>query len=97
MIAQEANAAPDEARQHRQRELLSALKTANAALADSSWALAELEQQIDQLASDTRAAHEPAAERRIADLRRWRTELEDRVLRHMLRADALAAELAELA
>lgn len=96
MTALEPNGPAEEVRLHRQRELLSALKTANAALADSSWALAELEQQINLLAGDERAAHEPAAGRRIADLRRWRTELEDRVLRHMLRADALAAELAAL-
>jgi multidrug resistance efflux pump len=91
----EANPDANQERQRRQRELLAELKTANAALADSSWALAELEQQIEQLAAAENSAAPPVA-RRIADLRRWRVALEERTLRHMLRADAISAELAAL-
>jgi len=82
--------------QKQQRDLLGALKTVNAELADLSWTLAELEQQIAALAADQHAQHEAAAARRIGDLQRWRSAIEERVLRHMFRADALAAELAAL-
>jgi hypothetical protein len=34
--------------------------------------------------------------RRIGDLRRWRSTLEDRVLRHMFRVDQLEGEIQRL-
>ncbi|GAB4437929.1 MAG: hypothetical protein OHK0015_31050 [Chloroflexi bacterium OHK40] len=79
-----------------QRERLAELKTVNAELADLSWTLAELEQQIATLEAEDVAHGDGRAERRIADLRRWRGMLEERVLRHMYRADHLSAEIARL-
>lgn len=76
------------------RELLGTLKTVNAALADLEWSLAELEQQIVGLEAELGRAHDPAIERRLRDLRRWRGALEERTLRHMFRAEELSAALA---
>ena len=76
-----------------QRSLLGALKTVNAERADLEWTLAELEQQIAALRAD---AGDHAVARRLNDLRRWRSTLEDRVLRHMFRAEELEAEIGRL-
>ena len=73
-----------------QRALLGALKTVNAERADLEWTLAELEQQIAAL---SREEGDHAVARRVNDLRRWRSTLEDRVLRHMFRAEELEAEI----
>ena len=76
-----------------QRALLGALKTLNAERADLEWTLAELEQQIAALHSE---GEDHTVARRISDLRRWRSTLEDRVLRHMYRAEELEAEIGRL-
>jgi predicted nucleic acid-binding Zn-ribbon protein len=76
-----------------QRALLGALKTVNAERADLEWTLAELEQQLAALHSE---GDDPTVARRINDLRRWRSTLEDRVLRHMYRAEELEAEIGRL-
>lgn len=84
----------DEERLRRQqRALLGALKTVNAERADLEWTLAELEQQITALQGE---GGEPAVARRLNDLLRWRSTLEDRVLRHMFRAEELEAEIGRL-
>lgn len=80
-------------RSRRRRELLGALKTTNAAVADLEWALAELEQQIAALEAELAASGEGAVERRLRDLRRWRGALEERALRQMYRAEELSAAL----
>jgi hypothetical protein len=76
-----------------QRALLGALKTVNAERADLEWTLAELEQQIAALRAE---ASDHTVARRLNDLRRWRSSLEDRVLRHMFRAEELEAEIRRL-
>lgn len=79
----------------RYRELLGEYKTVNAELADCSWTLAELEQQLAAL----EAAAAPGDQRvagRLHALRRWRGALEEQVLTYMYRAEALADELARL-
>ena len=87
--------APDQERHNKQqRELIGALKTINAELADLEWTLAELEQQIAALAATLEGAYELAVERRLRDLRRWREVLEERVLKQMYRAEELNAALA---
>jgi chromosome segregation ATPase len=79
-----------------QRSLLGALKTANAERADLEWTLAELEQQIATLAAEQASLRDSTVQRRLADLRRWRGTLEERVLQHMFRAEELEAELVQL-
>ncbi|NJM07152.1 hypothetical protein HC891_14660 [Candidatus Gracilibacteria bacterium] len=78
------------------REQLSQYKSANAVLHDLAWTLAELEQQITALISDAseREQTDETHTRRLSDLQRWKTALEDSVLRQMLRADELAAQVA---
>jgi predicted nucleic acid-binding Zn-ribbon protein len=80
----------------RYRDQLGQYKSANAELADISWTLAELEQQIATLEAEEQAAPTAPLTRRISDLRRWRSSLEEHVLRHMYRAEAIAAEVALL-
>ncbi len=89
---------PEEGQRLRQqhRALLGALKTANAELADLAWTLSELEQQITALVAEQSTRQDSAVSRRIGDLRRWRSTLEDRVLRHMLRVDELEGEIRRL-
>lgn len=78
------------------RAVLGEYKTVNDRLAELSWNLAELEQQIAALSHPDGAALPSAAQRRLSDLRRWRDLLEERTLGQMYRADALAAELSAL-
>ncbi|NNJ13563.1 hypothetical protein EKD04_024875 [Chloroflexales bacterium ZM16-3] len=78
------------------REQLSQYKSANAELADISWTLSELEQQIGTLEGELAAHDDKHLARRIRDLRRWRSSLEDSVLRRMYRAEALSAEVDQL-
>ncbi len=85
--------ADQERLRQQERALLSALKTINAERADLEWTLAELEQQIEALRAEE-SDHTVA--RRLNDLRRWRSTLEDRVLRHMYRAEELEAEIRRL-
>mgnify|MGYP005866082247 CR=1 FL=1 len=77
------------------RDLLGEYKTVNAELADHSWTLAELEQQIAALEAAATPGDQRAAER-LRALRRWRGTLEEQVLAHMYRVEAIAAELARL-
>lgn len=78
------------------REQLSAYKSVNAELSDLSWTLADLEQQIAGLAADLAAEPNPGLERRLSDLRRWKETMEESVIRHMYRAEELAASIADL-
>lgn len=94
MSSWDPGGAEQERRNKQQRELLGALKTVNAELADLEWTLAELEQQIGALAAELTGAYDSAVERRLRDLRRWRGVLEERVLRQMYRAEELNAALA---
>ncbi|NWF81715.1 MAG: hypothetical protein HXY37_16985 [Chloroflexi bacterium] len=77
------------------RDLLGEYKTVNAELADRSWTLAELEQQIAALEAAAAPGDRRAAGR-LRALRHWRGTLEEQVLAHMYRAEAIAAELARL-
>lgn len=86
--------AEDELMLDRRRKLLSTYKTINGELADLTWTLAELEQQIAALTAE--APPIPELSTRLDDLRRWQGLLEERILRHMYRADELMAELAHL-
>ncbi len=76
------------------RDQLSQYKSANASLADIAWTLSELEQQIGTL--ETNQEPDPQLARRISDLRRWRSTLEETVLRHMYRTEELMATVAQL-
>lgn len=76
------------------RELRGTLKTVNAALADLEWNLAELESQIAGLEAELARAPDAAVERRLRDLRRWRSSLEERTLRQMYRAEELNEAIA---
>ncbi|WP_129628116.1 hypothetical protein [Candidatus Oscillochloris fontis] len=78
------------------QEQLSRYKSANAELADVSWTLAELEQQIANLAEDYERSNDERIAHRLRDLRRWRDVLEETVLRNMYRTDAISAEVAQL-
>lgn len=78
------------------REQLSEYKTVNAELADLAWTLAELEQQIAGLRDEIAVQSGEQPEARLRDLQRWHEGLEERVLRQMFRAEALAQEVAEL-
>jgi hypothetical protein len=86
--------AEDELLHEQRRKLLSTYKTINGELADLTWTLAELEQQIAALTAE--ASPTPELSTRLDDLRRWQGLLEERILRHMYRADELMAELAHL-
>ncbi len=77
-------------------EQLSRYKSANAELADVAWTLAELEQQIANLEEDFERTHDERIAHRLRDLRRWRGVLEETVLRHMYRAEAISAEVDKL-
>jgi len=91
----EANESAAQAHQ-RYHEALAEYKSVNGELSDLSWTLAELEQQIASLVAEHIARPEPSLERRLRDLRRWKESLEETVLRHMYRAEELAAALAEM-
>jgi chromosome segregation ATPase len=78
------------------REQLGRYKSANAELADVSWTLSDLEQQIGALESDLAQHNDERLARRIRDLRRWRESLEETVLQHMYRTEDLCAEIAQL-
>jgi hypothetical protein len=86
--------AEDECQAERRRELLSTYKTINGELADLTWTLAELEQQIATMAAEV--SPPPEISMRLQDLRRWQGLLEERILGYMYRADELMAELARL-
>jgi uncharacterized protein YdcH (DUF465 family) len=77
------------------REQLSQYKSVNAVLHDLAWTLSELEQQIAALLGDVDTTDENETQR-LSDLRRWKSALEDSVLRQMLRADELAAQVASV-
>ncbi|MBX0331397.1 hypothetical protein K2Z83_27475 [Oscillochloris sp. ZM17-4] len=78
------------------REQISQYKSANAELADVAWTLSELEQQISALEAELAEHEDKHLARRIRDLRRWRSSLEDSVLRQMYRAEEIAGEVAQL-
>lgn len=78
------------------RAQLSRYKSANAELADVSWTLSELEQQIATLEDELSQHHDAQLARRISDLRRWRDTLEETVIRHMYRAEEISAEVDQL-
>jgi uncharacterized protein YdcH (DUF465 family) len=79
------------------REQLSQYKSANAVLHDLAWTLSELEQQIATMQDESADAPPDKAQvQRLSDLRRWKAMLEDTVLRQMLRADELAAQVARV-
>jgi predicted nucleic acid-binding Zn-ribbon protein len=80
----------------RRRELLGTYKTVNAELADLTWTLAELEQQIATLTDEAAVSPSPSASRRLDDLQRWQDTLEERILRLMYRADELMAAIERL-
>lgn len=88
--------AVQDAQPHERRELLGTYKTVNAELADLTWTLAELEQQIATLADETAASPSPGATQRLDDLQRWQDTLEERILRLMYRADELMAAIERL-
>lgn len=92
----EATTASERERVHKRfREQLAEYKSVNAELSDLSWTLAELEQQLAGLAQAP-DAQDSKVERRLGDLRRWKESLEENVLRHMYRAEELAASIAEM-
>lgn len=91
----EARSAREELQQQ-YRDQLSQYKSANAELADISWTLSELEQQIGALEADLSGGSNEQLDRRIRDLRRWRSALEENVLRHMYRAEELLSAVAQL-
>jgi chromosome segregation ATPase len=91
----EARSAREELRQQ-YRDQLSRYKSANAELADISWTLSELEQQLSALEADLSHEASESLERRIRDLRRWRGALEENVLRHMYRTEELLSTVAQL-
>jgi peptidoglycan hydrolase CwlO-like protein len=77
------------------RERLSHYKTLNESVHNLHWDLQELEEQIATLHAEAQSdvAKAPRIAQRIADLRRWKDVLEERLLRQMIAADELAAEL----
>jgi septal ring factor EnvC (AmiA/AmiB activator) len=78
------------------QEQLSRYKSANADLADTSWTLSELEQQISTLEAELAQSGDERIAHRLRDLRRWRDSLEETVLRYMYRTDEISAEIAQL-
>lgn len=95
--AGEPAAGDERAQAHRRyRDLLAEYKSVNAELSDLSWTLAELEQQIASLVEEYAAGPERSLERRLRDLRRWKESLEEGVLRHMYRAEELAALIGDM-
>jgi hypothetical protein len=80
----------------RRRELLGSYQTVNGELADLTWTLAELEQQIALLTDEAATSAKPTIITRLNDLRRWQSTLEERILRLMYRADELMAALERL-
>lgn len=78
------------------REQIGQYKSVNAELADLEWTLADVERQIAEL----RMHEEPVAEvmqaRRLSDLERWKSSLEEGILQRLYRAEALAAAVAGL-
>jgi uncharacterized protein YdcH (DUF465 family) len=91
----EARSTHEELRQQ-YRDRLSQYKSANAELADIAWTLSELEQQISTLEADHSHQASKQLDRRIRDLRRWRSALEENVLRHMYRTEELLSAVAQL-
>ncbi|MFV9504910.1 MAG: hypothetical protein AB4911_10145 [Oscillochloridaceae bacterium umkhey_bin13] len=82
--------------EQQRQTLIEAYQTLNGELTDLSWTLAELEQQIAQLQAELATRPAPEPERRLRDLGRWRSTLEERVLELMYRADTLAATLKQV-
>lgn len=82
--------------QQRRRALLGTYKMINGELADLTWTLSELEQQLGTLEHEAAEEGAPELRQRLQDLRRWQSTLEERILRHMYRADELWAEIERL-
>jgi len=79
--------------------LLREAKLARAAVNDSSWELADVEQRLRELAEQREGPGDPLLEREIVQLTRQCAQLEERVLTQLLQVDELIerAQIEELA
>ena len=73
------------------RERLSDYKTINASLHDLNWRLADLDDEIAELAVQREVEDAAPLRQRHADLLRWKTALEESIIRQMLQADEIAS------